>query len=107
MEKGKHSDRGDIVAKYHPAQYIELKEEGINLNIFAQADVLGQMAKKFAEGDDKGAEALAAEAEGDDFFEMDGEVEETKNVAKPKESWKTERAKSSALNADDIDVDAI
>lgn len=75
LEKGIRSDRGDIIAKYHPQQYAQLKKDGVNPKLFAQIDTVNAMATKLDEGDLKGAEKLAA-AEIDDIFEARGAKDE-------------------------------
>jgi initiation factor 1A len=86
LDKGIRSDRGDIIAKYHPQQYDQLKKDGINANLFIQIDTVNAMATRVQEGDMKGAEQLAA-ADNDDFFDTSGRGETAED--------------------DEIDIDAI
>jgi initiation factor 1A len=75
LAKGIRSDRGDILDKYNPIQFAQLKKEGVNPHIFATIDTVTGMASKTASGDLAGAEALAAEAV-EDIFDRGGEQED-------------------------------
>jgi len=75
LDKGLRSDRGDIIAKYHPQQYDQLKKDGINTNLFIQIDTVNAMATRVQQGDLTGAEQLAA-ADNDDFFDTTEGVEQ-------------------------------
>ncbi|NBO70903.1 MAG: hypothetical protein EBU66_09680 [Bacteroidetes bacterium] len=95
LEQGKHSDRGDIIGKFNPKQYDDLRAKGVNPHLFRQTDVLNSMSDKFEKGDVRGAEAIAQSSNNDDIFDYDSESkdqEENTHVTKPKVDWKTQRA---------------
>ena len=73
LEKGARSDHGDIIAKYSPHQFPQLKKDGVNPHIFTHIDTMTAMAEKVSNGEFKAAEALA-EAETDNIFEAVGEI---------------------------------
>jgi initiation factor 1A len=100
LEKGMHSDRGDILGKYPAEQYSQLKVAGINPHIFRHIDTITSMAKSFQNGEDKKAEAIAAAATNDDLFE-DAEEEREDYVSKPKVEWKALRAAGVKILAED------
>jgi len=100
LEKGMHSDRGDILGKYPAEQYSQLKAAGINPHIFRHIDTITSMAKSFQNGEDKKAEAIAAAATNDDLFE-DAEEEREDYVSKPKVEWKALRAAGVKILAED------
>lgn len=111
LAKGIRADHGDIIAKYSPHQYTQLKEAGINSHIFAHIDTMTAMAEKVMTGDLKAAEALAA-AETDDIFEAVGESSsEDEKVGQDR--WKGQRAAAgraaatAAVANDEVDIDAI
>jgi initiation factor 1A len=118
LDKGIRSDLGDIIGKYHPIQYGDLKAQGTNPNLFALVETITQMSNKYASGDVKGAEAIAAAAAssgGDDLFDFDAESEEDgvevvqQNVTKI-EAWRLEMAaaeKKGTLETADINIDDI
>ena len=100
LEKGVRSDRGDIIAKYHPQQYNQLKLDGVNPHIFVNIDTIVEITTKLANGDIRGAEAAAAE-DNDNFFDMTGEKEEEEEKEKsdteeglqrPTKAWKDVRS---------------
>ena len=43
--KGTRADRGDIIAKYSPEQFMQLKTDGLNPNLFAQMETLDGLVK--------------------------------------------------------------
>jgi initiation factor 1A len=43
--KGTRGDRGDIIAKYSPEQFMQLKTDGLNPNLFAQMETLDGLVK--------------------------------------------------------------
>ena len=109
LEHGKHSDRGDIIGRFNPKQYEQLREKGINPHLFRQTDVLNSMSEKFEKGDLRGAEAIAQSSNNDDLFDYDSESEKQVDnvyVTKPKVDWKTQRAlgieKDSAVAAEEL-----
>jgi initiation factor 1A len=110
LAAGLHSDRGDILGKFNPEQYSQLRERGVNPHLFRQTDVLNSMSEKFEKGDVKGAEAIAQSSNNDDLFDFDSESEsesETKAatepgntyVTKPRIDWKTQRALGKQVSA--------
>ena len=72
LAKGVRSDHGDILAKYSPHQFSQMKKDGVNPHIFSHIDTMTAMAEKVVDGDFKAAEAIAA-AEMDNIFEAVGE----------------------------------
>ena len=109
LEKGIHSDRGDIIDKYPPEHYDRLLSDGANPHLFRHVDVLNSMSEKIEKGDMKAAEAIAnaSNANYNDFFEFSDEKEpDNEYVTKPKVDWKTDRAlgitKEAAQSADDL-----
>ena len=128
LERGVRSDRGDILDKYSPLQYAQLKKEGINPHVFATIDTVIGIASKTESGDIAGAEALAvdamedifetggATAEADDEDEEDGDKEAAMATAaiavRGQDKWKgvraeVVRAKAVQKDDDDIDISAI
>jgi len=118
LERGKRSDRGDILGKYHQAQYSQLKAEGISAHLFAQTDTIDKMAERFDAGDEKGALAIGEAATGDDLFETDEleegddedeeggkKVEEAAKVTKPETGWKATR--NTLVRKAPIDLDTL
>ena len=75
LEAGKRSDRGDILGKYSPHQYNQLKSLGIKDYLFGETDTLSKMAEKFDAGDERAAIAIGEAIAGDVVFE-EGEEEE-------------------------------
>ena len=76
---GKRGDKGDILNKYHPYQYSELKKEGINPHLFSNMNTLTEMSKLVEVGDEEAAIRLAEKAKQeaeDDIFDRDKEEEE-------------------------------
>ena len=69
LNEGVHSDRGDIIGKFHSNQFSQLKTSGINPHIFRHVDTLSSMSVKINEGKLNEAEAIAAAANNDDLFE--------------------------------------
>jgi initiation factor 1A len=132
LERGVRSDRGDILDKYSPLQYAQLKKEGINPHVFATIDTVIGMASKTESGDIAGAEALAVDAM-EDIFETGGaaagddEDDEDDGDKEPamanasatatiavrgQDKWKgvraeVVRAKAVQKDDDDIDISAI
>ena len=92
LQQGLHSDRGDILGKFSPEQYSQLKSKGVNPHVFRHIDTLSSMANSFAKGEDKKAEAIAAASNDDDLFEDGEEEDEQEHLTKPKIAWKELRA---------------
>jgi initiation factor 1A len=112
LAAGLHSDRGDILGKFNPEQYSQLRESGVNPHLFRQTDILNSMSEKFEKGDFKGAEAIAQSSNNDDLFDFgsdnDSEPESENKAAaepgntyvtKPKIDWKTQRALGKQISA--------
>ena len=59
LVKGVRGERGDILDKFHPKQFKELKEIGINSSIFLTIDSVNEIATKLENGDEAGARATA------------------------------------------------
>lgn len=118
LEKGLHSDRGDILDRYHPQQYDQLKEEGISSAMFVTLTKVSEIASLLAKGDIAGAEAVAAGAD-DDLFDRGGEEdEEEEDVDKmldkemasnivDKRDKPTIRIQKKPLAGDDVDLDTL
>lgn len=112
LAKGVRSGHGDILAKYSPHQYAQLKKDGVNPHLFAHIDTVSAMAVKVGDGDFKAAEALA-EAEIDNIFE--GDSESSEECREGQDRWKGQRAEASRTAAtaaatqaeDDLDIDDI
>jgi len=68
LEKGVRGDKGDILDKFHPKQFKDLKEKGVNPAIFATLDSVNEIASRINKGDTAGAEELIDTLE-EDFFE--------------------------------------
>jgi len=67
LAKGVRGDKGDILDRFHPKQFKELKEAGVNPAIFLTLSSVNEMAVKVENGDLAGALALAETAEEDIF----------------------------------------
>jgi len=96
LNEGKHSDRGDILGKFHQDQYTELKKT-VNALIFANVDTLTEFKQKLSEGNIEAANKLEEGADADEYFDYSKEEEEEKeddeegaHVTKPL-GWKSER----------------
>lgn len=72
LAKGIRGSRGDILDKFHPKQFKELKEDGINSAIFLTLVSVNEMAVKVENGDLAGALALAENAQ-EDIFDRSGQ----------------------------------
>ncbi len=78
LAKGVRGDRGDILDKFHPYQFSELKKV-IDPRIFGNIETVSEISKLMGEGKDLAAEkvaAAAAAAEEDDLFDRDAEATE-------------------------------
>jgi hypothetical protein len=75
LAKGIRGSRGDILDKFHPKQFKELKEDGINSAIFLTLDSVNEMAVKVENGDLAGALALAENAQ-EDIFDRSGQKDD-------------------------------
>jgi len=99
LAKGVRGDRGDILAKYNPLQFTQLKKDGVNSQIFSAIDTVNAMAAAAAAGgkeEDIDAIADANEAM-DDFFET--EKSPTDELV---------RVQQTLVNSDDeVDIDQI
>ena len=71
LAKGIRGSRGDVLDRFHPKQYKDLKEEGINPAIFLTLDSVSEMAVKVEKGDLDGALAIAENAQ-EDIFDRTG-----------------------------------
>lgn len=69
--KGIRGERGDILDKFHPKQFKDLKESGINSAIFATIDSIKEISSKIKNGDLEGAQAMADNAN-EDIFDRSG-----------------------------------
>jgi initiation factor 1A len=81
LAKGVRGSKGDILDRFHPKQFKQLKDEGINSAIFLTLDSVNEMAQKVEKGDLAGALAVAETAQEDIFdrsgTKEDGESEES------------------------------
>jgi len=75
LAKGVRGSRGDILDRFHPKQFKELKEDGVNSAIFLTLDSVNEMATKVEKGDLEGALAIAENAQ-EDIFDRTGQQEE-------------------------------
>jgi translation initiation factor IF-1 len=78
LAKGVRGSRGDILDKFHPYQFSELKKV-IDPRIFGNIETVSEISKLMGEGKDLAAEkvaAAAAAAEEDDLFDRDAEATE-------------------------------
>jgi translation initiation factor IF-1 len=75
LAKGVRGDRGDILDRFHPKQFKELKEYGVNSAIFLTLDSVNEIAEKMEKGDEKGAMAIAENAQ-EDIFDRSGQKDE-------------------------------
>ena len=76
LARGIRGDRGDILDKFHPYQFSELKKI-IDPRIFGNIETVSEISKLIGEGKDLAAEkvaAAAAAAEEDDLFDRDAEA---------------------------------
>lgn len=71
LAKGIRGERGDILDKFHPKQFKELKDSGINSAIFLTLDSVNEIATKLENGDEAGAKAVADNAH-EDIFDRSG-----------------------------------
>jgi initiation factor 1A len=68
LKEGIHSDRGDVIAKYHPQQFASLKDEGVNPLIFAHLDTLNTVTNMINNGDIAAADVILKDSV-DDIFD--------------------------------------
>jgi initiation factor 1A len=78
LDKGVRGSRGDILDKFHPKQFKELKENGVNPAIFLTLDSVNEMANRVEKGDLEGALALAENAQ-EDIFDRSGAKDESED----------------------------
>jgi initiation factor 1A len=102
LAKGVRADRGDILAKYNPLQFAQLKKEGVNSQIFSAIDTVNAMATAAAAGgkeEDIDAIANANDAM-EDFFET--EKSPTNELVQVAQKLETQLSED-----DDLDIDRI
>jgi translation initiation factor IF-1 len=75
LAKGVRGSRGDILDKFHPKQFKELKDGGINSAMFLTLDSVNEMALKVENGDLAGALAVAENAQ-EDIFDRSGQKDD-------------------------------
>lgn len=75
LDKGVRGSKGDILDRFHPKQFKQLKDDGINSAIFLTLDSVSQMAQKVEKGDLAGALALAETAQ-EDIFDRSGQKDD-------------------------------
>ena len=75
LAKGIRGSRGDILDKFHPKQFKDLKNDGINSAMFLTLDSVNEIASKYEKGDEKGALAIAENAE-EDIFDRSGQKDD-------------------------------
>jgi len=99
--QGKRGDKGDILNKYHPYQYSELKKEGINPHLFTNINTLSEMSKLIDEGKEEAAIKLAEKAqqeEEDDIFDRDKEESDSNEEESDSEKEVTKVEKKDKVN---------
>lgn len=99
--EGKRGDKGDILNKYHPYQFSELKKEGINPHLFTNINTLSEMSKLVEEGKEEAAVKLAEKAqqeEEDDIFDRDKEGSDTNEEESDSEKEVTKVDKKDKVN---------
>lgn len=113
LTNGIRSGHGDIIAKYNPQQFPQLKKDGVNLHLFAHIDTVNAMAVKVGDGDFKAAEALAALADTDVDNIFEGDSDSSEEITVGQDRWKDTRSdviRSKAIAAtadDDLNIDDI
>lgn len=99
--EGKRGDKGDILNKYHPYQFSELKKEGINPYLFTNMNTLTEMSKLIEDGKEEAAIKLAIKAEQeaeDDIFDRDKEGAEATDEESESEEGKVKVEKKDKVN---------
>jgi initiation factor 1A len=77
LENGVRGSRGDILGKFHPYQFSELKESGVNSNLFGNIETVSKISNLISQGKESEAEKEAKKAEEEDsLFDRDAEEEE-------------------------------
>jgi initiation factor 1A len=76
LNKGDRSDRGDVIAKYHPRQFASLKDDGVNPLIFANIDTINTVTTMLSNGQDAAASAIMMDSV-DDIFDRGGNKTDT------------------------------
>jgi len=74
LEQGVRGTRGDILDRYHPYQYSELKKEGITPHLFGNIDNVTEISRFLEKGDEAGANKFTAKldaAADEDCFDRD------------------------------------
>jgi len=74
LAKGVRGDKGDILDKFHPKQFKELKDSGVNPAIFITLDSVNEVSSRIERGDITGAQMLIDNAD-EDMFDRSGEKE--------------------------------
>jgi initiation factor 1A len=77
LDKGVRGSKGDILDKFHPKQFKQLKDEGVNSAIFLTLDSVNEMANRVEKGDLEGALAVAETAQEDIFDRTDAKDDES------------------------------
>jgi initiation factor 1A len=78
LDKGERSDRGDIIAKYHPQQFKSLRDKGVNPLIFANLDTINTVTTMIQNGQKAAAELLTKDPV-DDLFDRGGDTSESES----------------------------
>lgn len=79
LDKGIRSDRGDVLAKYHPEQYAQLKSEGIPHTLFAQMETVDGIVTDLGAGKAVDVSKIKKEEDlfaNDSDSESEGELED-------------------------------
>jgi initiation factor 1A len=120
LEKGVRGDKGDILDKFHPKQFKDLKDDGVNPAVFGTLSKVNEIAALVEKGDLEGAEAIAENVE-DDIFDRSGEKEQEESESEldleaPQQTVAGGRVKVDKKDkvqkrvvqvSDEVDIDAI
>jgi initiation factor 1A len=71
LQSGVRGDKGDILDRFHPKQYKELLDTGINSAMFLTLDTVAEIVTKLNNGDESGVKKLVENAE-EDIFDRTG-----------------------------------
>lgn len=82
FDKGVRGSKGDILDKFHPAQFKELKAKGITPSMFLTIDTVKEVANMMESGNEAGAMALVDNAL-EDFFDRSGNNDDSSSEEGP------------------------
>jgi len=106
LEKGVRGSKGDILDKFHPAQFKELKENGIIPSMFLSIETVKEVATLMENGNELGAKNVIDTAM-DDFFDRSGNNESDEddiplNTVVPPQVLEIKQVKKAD---DDVEID--